>query len=139
MKNRRAFIRSVGAGAAATALLPVSSSAGTGEIRLTGALVHHVFFWLKDPENPVVRKQFEGALSRLLKVKTIRLSHIGVPASTEKRDVVDHSYTYSYMVFFDSREDQDSYQTDPVHLKFVEDNSHLWSRVVVYDSIDTNF
>jgi hypothetical protein len=40
------------------------------------------------------------------------------------------------MVFFNSKEDQESYQTDPIHLKFVEENSHLWSKVVVYDSTD---
>jgi hypothetical protein len=64
------------------------------------------------------------------------MSHIGVPASTEERDVVDHSYSVSYMAFFDSKEDQDIYQTHPIHLKFVEDNSHLWKKVVVYDSVD---
>ena len=136
MEKRRTFIRRLGAGAAAAALVPLSGTAGAGEVGLTGALVHHVFFWLEDPQNPEVRKQFESALQRLLKVRTIKLSHIGVPASTEQRDVVDHSYTYSFMLFFDSRADQESYQTDPIHLKFVEENSHLWSKVVVYDAVD---
>lgn len=136
MKGRRTFILRLGAGVAAASLVPLSGTAVAGEIGLTGTLVHHVFFWLKDPQDPEVRKQFESALQRLLKVKTIKLSHIGVPASTEQRDVVDHSYTYSFMLFFDSRAGQDSYQTDPIHLKFVEENSHLWSKVVVYDTVD---
>jgi hypothetical protein len=40
------------------------------------------------------------------------------------------------MTVFDSREDQDSYQVDPIHQAFVAENSHLWNKVVVYDSVD---
>jgi hypothetical protein len=136
MQNRRSFIQQMAAGVSAATLIPLSGAASTGKVSLSGALIHHVFFWLKEPQNPEVRKRFEAALRQLLKVKTIRLSHIGIPASTEQRDVVDHSYTYSYMVIFDSKEDQLSYQVDPVHQKFVEENSQLWSKVVVYDSVD---
>jgi hypothetical protein len=136
MKNRRSFIQKMAAGAAAATLVPLSGIASTGKVSLTSTLAHHVFFWLKEPQNQAVRKRFEAALRQLLKVKTIRLSHIGIPASTENRDVVDHSYTYSYLVFFDSKEDQESYQVDPLHQKFVEENSQLWNKVVVYDSID---
>ncbi|MCA1758894.1 MAG: Dabb family protein [Bacteroidales bacterium] len=28
------------------------------------------------------------------------------------------------------------YQVHPLHVKFVEENSHLWDKVVVYDSVD---
>jgi hypothetical protein len=136
MQNRRSFIQKMAAGSAAASLVPLTGAASTGKVSLTGTLSHHVFFWLKEPQNQAVRKRFEAALRQLLKVKTIRLSHIGTPASTENRDVVDHSYTYSYLVFFDSKEDQESYQVDPIHQKFVEENSQLWNRVVVYDSID---
>lgn len=34
----------------------------------------------------------------------------------------------------DSKEDQDIYQIDPVHLDFVRQYSSLWQRVVHYDS-----
>jgi hypothetical protein len=67
-------------------------------------------------------------------VETISQSHFGIPAGTENRDVVDHSYTYSLLLLFNSQADQDSYQIDPIHLKFVEENSQLWTKVVVYDS-----
>ncbi|MDH4059117.1 MAG: Dabb family protein, partial [Cyclobacteriaceae bacterium] len=30
---------------------------------------------------------------------------------------------------------QDTYQTHPIHLKFIEECSSLWSKVIVYDSI----
>ncbi len=98
-------------------------------------LVHHVYFWLHTPDNADARGQMEQALEELTTIETIRYAHLGVPAGTESRDVVDHSYTYSLMLFFDTKEDQDSYQIDPQHLRFVEDNQHLWKKVIVYDSV----
>ncbi len=136
MRERRSFLKKLSAITALAMVNPFVKKAEANGIKLTGALVHHVFFWLKEPNNPAVRKQFEKALNDLLKVETIKFSHVGVPAGTESRDVVDHSYTYSLLTFFDSKEGQDAYQVDPIHKKFVEENSHLWNKVVVYDSID---
>ncbi len=136
MKNRRSFIKKAVAGITLAGLLPLSKNAMAGEIKITSALIHHVFFWLKEPKNDAHKKQLVAALNELLKVKTIRMSHIGFPAGTESRDVVDHSYSVSYMVMFDNQTDQDAYQVDPIHLKFVQENSHLWNKVVVYDSVD---
>jgi len=136
MKNRRTFIKKAAAGAALAGLLTVTENASAGEVKITGALVHHVFFWLKEPKNEAHKKQLVAALNKLIKVETIKMSHIGFPAGTESRDVVDHSYSVSYMVMFDNQADQDTYQVHPLHLKFVEENSHLWSKVVVYDSVD---
>lgn len=136
MNNRRKFIQRVTAGIALATLFPFGRKAEAKGLQLKGTLVHHVFFWLKEPKNPEVRRQFEKAIDALLKVETIKLSHVGVPASTEERDVVDHTYTYSVMTFFDSQEGQDIYQVHPIHLKFIEENSHLWNKVVVYDSVD---
>jgi hypothetical protein len=136
MKNRRSFIKKAAAGAALAGLLPMSQQASAGEVKMTSALIHHVFFWLKEPKNEAHKKQLVKALNDLLKVETIRISHIGFPAGTESRDVVDHSYSVSYMVVFDNQAGQDAYQVHPIHLKFVEENSHLWNKVVVYDSVD---
>ena len=136
MKNRRSFLGKTLAGMAAAGLLPLAKNASAKETKLKGVLVHHVYFWLKEPENKTHRQQFEKAIEKLLKVETIKLSHFGVPAATEKRPVVDNSYTYSYLVIFDSIQDQNIYQSHPVHLEFVEKNSHLWDRVIVYDSVD---
>ncbi len=136
MKNRRSFIKKATAGITLAGLLPLSKNAVAGEVKMTGALIHHVFFWLKEPKNEAHKKQLLAALNELLKVKTIKMSHIGFPAGTESRDVVDHSYSVSFMVIFDDQAGQDAYQVDPIHTKFVEENSHLWSKVVVYDSVD---
>ncbi|HYG19629.1 MAG TPA: Dabb family protein, partial [Ohtaekwangia sp.] len=72
----------------------------------------------------------------LKKIETVRALHIGVPASTELRPVVDASYSASELIFFDDVKGQDVYQVHPVHTKFVEDCSHLWEKVIVYDSIE---
>jgi hypothetical protein len=96
--------------------------------------IHHVYFWLKEPVNTEVRKKFEKALKELVTVATIVGYHLGVPAPTN-RDVIDTSYTYSLLVTFKNKPDQDIYQTHPTHLKFIADCQDLWKKVVVYDSV----
>lgn len=97
--------------------------------------IHHVYFWLKDAssENDLL-KLIEG-LKKLSGVKTIQSFHIGKPAATN-RDVIENTYSVSWLLLFKNKEDQDSYQTDTIHLKFVEECSHLWSKVIVYDTED---
>lgn len=100
-----------------------------------GIFIHHVFFWLKNAGNRDDRSKLIEGLKKLSAVKTIRQFHIGQPAATN-REVIERSYTISWFVVFDNAADQDSYQTDPIHLKFVEECSHLWNKVVVHDSVD---
>jgi hypothetical protein len=134
-QTRRKFILSTAAltaGALAATALPTM----TMETKDKKQLAHHVFFWLKNPDSKEdLNKLIEG-LKTLRKIETIRKFNIGVPASTEKRDVVDNSYSVSELMFFDDVEGQDVYQVHPIHKKFIEDCSHLWSKVIVYDSID---
>jgi hypothetical protein len=106
------------------------------EEKVKKQLAHHVYFWLKNPGSKEdLNKLLEG-LKTLKKIETVREIHIGVPASTEIRDVVDSSYSASELLFFDDLKGQKVYQDHPVHLKFVQNCSHLWSKVVVYDSMD---
>lgn len=65
--------------------------------------------------------------------KTVAKFMAGTPADTERRDVVDHSWQVSCTVFFDSLEDQAAYQSDPLHLEFIDQYSAMWSTVKVYD------
>lgn len=97
--------------------------------------IHHVYFWLKSPDSKADLSALTEGLQKLSKVKAIREFHIGRPADTY-RDVIDRSYSLSWFLLFANEADQASYQTDPVHLKFVEDCSHLWNKVIVYDSVD---
>jgi len=99
-------------------------------------LTHHVFFWLKNRDSKEdLNKLLEG-LRTLEKIESVKAIHIGVPASTEQRPVVDSSYSASELMFFDDVAGQDAYQVHPIHEAFVKNYSHLWEKVIVYDSID---
>jgi len=100
-----------------------------------GMFIHHVYFWLKNSGNKEDKAKLIDGLKKLSKAGTIKNFYIGQPAAT-RRDVIDSSYDVSWLLFFDNAADQDSYQTDPVHLKFVEECSALWTKVTVYDSVD---
>src|SRR6059058_814714 len=84
-------------------------------------IIHQVFFWLKNPSSKDDLHQLLGGLETLKKIKILRGLFIGVPASTERRDVVDHSFHASELMFFDNLEDQKAYQEDPIHKKFIAD------------------
>ena len=94
--------------------------------------VHHVFFWLKPGAN---KEALRAGLQELVQIDLIRQSHIG-EAVPSPRDVVDDSFDFSLLCFFDSAADQDIYQDHPDHHVFINNCSHLWERVVVYDAID---
>jgi hypothetical protein len=131
-QNRRTFVATaaaLGASAAASAL-------PTMEKKNKKQVVHHVFFWLKNPDSKEDRQKLIDGLRTLEKIETIKKLHIGIPASTEKRDVVDNSYHVSELMFFDDVEGQNVYQVHALHKKFIEQCSHLWDKVLVYDSID---
>lgn len=100
---------------------------------MKGKFIHHVYFWLKHPNNIQDREKLVTGLKTLASIKTIRAHHIGKPAATD-RPVIDRSYSISWMLVFDNKADQDAYQVDPVHLAFVEKVSPVWDRVIVYDS-----
>jgi len=99
-------------------------------------LSHHVFFWLKNRDSKEDLNKLIAGLRTLEKIESVRKLHIGVPASTEQRPVVDSSYSASELIFFDDVAGQDIYQEHPIHKKFVEQCSHLWEKVIVYDSLD---
>ena len=96
--------------------------------------IHHVYFWLNNPASEQDRNLLIEGLNTLSSVSTIQAFHIGVPAATS-REVIDTSYSISWLLLFKNKEDQDSYQTDPVHLNFVETCKYLWSKVIVYDTV----
>ena len=95
--------------------------------------VHNVYFWLKSPDQSEDATALADGIRTLGTVSTVRDFHLGKPAPTD-RSVIDNTYDYHLMLSFDSLEDQNTYQSDPIHLKFVEDREHLWERVQVYDS-----
>lgn len=96
---------------------------------------HHVFFWLNNPDDANDREAFAKGITELLEMPEIKAYHVGTPANTGGRGVVDDSYTYSYLIFFENEKDHDTYQDHPMHLKFIKECNHLWNKVIVYDSV----
>ena len=131
-QSRRKFV----AGAVALGTSAVATGMPTMESNDKKQLVHHVFFWLKNPDSKEDLAKLLAGLQTLRKIETIRKINIGVPASTEKRDVVDNSYAASELMYFDDLAGQKTYQDHPIHQKFIADCSHLWDKVIVYDSMD---
>ena len=72
-------------------------------------------------------------LNTLGSIDEVKVLLVGTPASTIEREVVDNSFDVSELMIFESVEAQDAYQVHPIHTEFVENYSHLWERVVVYD------
>lgn len=102
----------------------------------TQKLIHMVYFWLRSDEHSTQAKtELIAGLETLAAIDLIKAMHIGVPASTLERDVIDSSYHVSLVLQFDSPADQDAYQIHPVHLAFVDKCNHLWQTVKVCDSI----
>ena len=97
-------------------------------------VVHHVFFWLNDPGSAADRDQLLAGLKTLAGIPAIKELYVGVPAATEQRDVVDASWQVSELMFFENLAAQAGYQEHPLHMAFVKNCSHLWKKVVVYDT-----
>ena len=98
-----------------------------------GQIIHHVFFWLNNPDSESDKQQLIEGLNTLGSIDEVKVLLVGTPASTIEREVVDNSFDVSELMIFESVEAQDAYQVHPIHTEFVEKYSHLWERVVVYD------
>jgi len=127
MKSRRQFLKTVGV-ASASAVIPLHSIANE---MAKQKMIHQVYFWLHDVAN--TKEFLTEAVPMLGRCKTVGKFIAGTPAATAERDVVDHSFQVSCTLFFDSLEDQDIYQSDPLHLEFIEKYSSMWKKVQVYD------
>ncbi len=131
--NRRKFIATttlLAAGTAASSAMPAKTDDTKWPV------IHHVFFWLKNPGSKEDRDQLVAGVKTLSKIETVRELRVGVVAPTEKRDVVDNSWAVSELMFFSDLAGQATYQTHPVHLEFIKNCSHLWEKVIVYDAVD---
>jgi hypothetical protein len=100
-----------------------------------GQIIHHVFFWLNNPDSESDKQQLMEGLNTLSSIDEVNVLVVGTPASTIEREVVDNSFDVSELMIFESVEAQDAYQVHPIHTEFVENYSHLWERVVVYDLV----
>jgi len=131
--SRRKFI--------GTAVLLSAAVASASALNLTNMeqkkpLVHHVFFWLKNPDSAEDLAHLITGIKTLSKIKGIIEFRVGVVANTEKRKSVDNSWSISELIIFKDQDAQDAYQKDPIHAAFVKNYSHLWKSEIVYDAVE---
>ncbi len=131
-QNRRKFLGTAAAIAAGTAVSAMPAPAAKGKY----PLVHHVFFWLKNPGSREDRDKLVAGVKSLSKIPTVKELRVGVVANTEQRDVVDVSWGVSELMFFEDEAGQEAYQVHPIHQEFIKNCSPLWDKVIVYDAID---
>src|SRR5882672_5525266 len=79
------------------------------------AVIHHVFFWLKNPKSTEDRDKLIEGVKTLSKIESVRALHVGIPADTPARNVVDASYDVTELIFFDDLAGQSIYQDHPIH------------------------
>ncbi|MGN6492709.1 MAG: Dabb family protein [Agriterribacter sp.] len=132
--SRRKFVHQTTKTAIAS-LITTGIVANSHAMTENNTFIHHVYFWLNNPESKEDFDKLVAGLKKLSAVKTIKTFYIGKPADTN-RDVIDRSYSVSWLLLFNNKADQDSYQTDPIHLKFVDECKHLWKKVIVYDTVN---
>jgi hypothetical protein len=97
-------------------------------------LAHMVFFTLAD-DTSENRAALVAACNKYLAnhVGTVYFS-AGTINEQLDREVNDRDFDVALHLVFASRKHHDAYQTHPRHLKFIEENSHLWSGARVFDS-----
>jgi hypothetical protein len=113
--SRRGFVKNT---ALATAAATVAVPADAAFAKKKNLFVHHVYFWLKNPDSADDKAKLIEGLETLVKISGIRTAHIGTPAATN-RSVIDRSYAVSWLLIFNNLEDEEAYQKHPDHLKFV--------------------
>jgi hypothetical protein len=97
-------------------------------------LVHTVYFWLKSELTPAQRADFRRGVESLGGIKAVEKIYVGTPAATQKRPIIDDSYSVALTVICKDVAAHDAYQIDPIHLAFVDGCKTFWTRVQIYDA-----
>ncbi|NCD68669.1 Dabb family protein [Mucilaginibacter agri] len=97
-------------------------------------IAHHVLFWLKADTTDEQKQAFRNGLQSLENIEVIKNLHIGTPVLSIDRPVVDTTYTFSLVVFFDDLAGHDVYQVHPVHKAFLEEFRVMFEKVIIYDA-----
>ena len=97
-------------------------------------LVHTVYFWLKPELTEAQRADFRRGVESLGGIKAVDKIYVVTPAKTEKRPIIDDSYSVALTVLCKDLAAHDAYQVDPIHLAFISQFKTLWNRVQIYDA-----
>lgn len=96
-------------------------------------IAHHVLFWLKADTTETQKANFRKGLDSLEHIEVVQYFHIGTPAPIE-RAVVDTTYTFSLVLFFEDLAGHDVYQSHPIHQAFLDEFRILFEKVIIYDA-----
>lgn len=96
--------------------------------------VHSVYFWLKPDLSAEDQLIFIEGIQSLTRIESVTQGFWGKPASTD-RPIIERGYSYGLILVFRDQEAQDAYQVDPVHDRFRENCSPLWTRVTIFDTV----
>ena len=139
--KRRQFIKQAGASMAvagsAGALVQACAAPQPNDTTMDSQeqIAHYVLFWLNDGLSETEISDFANFFEELKAIPGIKSLHYGQPAPTNPRDVVDNTFTYNLLVYFDSMDEINVYETHPIHFAAIEKYSKYWNRVVVHDSV----
>lgn len=98
-------------------------------------LFHNVFFWLReDGEETDSSFLAKGCISHLTGIPGIVRLTVGMPAAI-KREVVESSYDLALLIEFSDMAAHDAYQSNPDHLRFVDECGKYWSRARIFDTV----
>ncbi|MFK8055947.1 MAG: Dabb family protein [Saprospiraceae bacterium] len=101
-------------------------------------LMHVVHFWLADGLSEAEEKDFLKGVWSLEGIPSVQYMFVGPPASTPSRGVVDNSFDYAMVAYFDDVKGHDAYQIHPIHLKFVAEHEAKFKTVQVKDHAPAN-
>jgi len=96
-------------------------------------IAHHVLFWLKADTTAEKKNAFQKGLQSLENIEVVKTIHIGTPAPIE-RAVVDTTYTFSLVLFFEDLAAHDVYQVHSIHKAFLDEFRELFEKVIIYDA-----
>jgi hypothetical protein len=94
---------------------------------------HIVIFWTDSNIEEAPAKLLAGINQYLKPIPGSIFFHAGLMVSSP-RSLVEQSYQIALNIVFQTKEEQDAYQTHPLHLEFLEKAfKPLCKKVVVYD------
>jgi hypothetical protein len=97
-------------------------------------LAHMVFFTLKEDTQPNRETLMAACRKHLSDHEGTVYFSVGAVADDLDREVNDREFDIALHMVFQNKAAHDQYQPHPRHLKFIEENKHLWSKVRVFDS-----
>lgn len=97
-------------------------------------LFHSVFFSLNDASPAATEALIAACRKYLADIPGVAHFSVGTLTPDLARPVNDRDFDVALHVVFDSRASHDRYQTDPNHLKFIEECKPNWKKVRIFDA-----